>query len=75
MTKMDTDSDLDYTSFIDGQQSAESDREDVISTVQHDDEYIDSDYWYGMIYFRCVLAQDVFERATSGCSIVTLEVC
>jgi len=50
-----------------------SDHEDATSAVQREDCFIDSDYWFGSIYFRCVLAQEVFGRVTPGCSFITVD--
>ncbi|KAK5943132.1 hypothetical protein PMZ80_004138 [Knufia obscura] len=57
----------------DGQDSQNSDQEDTASVAQRDENFAESDYWFGSIYFRCVLAQEVFDRATAGCSMVAID--
>lgn len=51
-----------------------SDQEDTTSAANRDDSCTDTDYWFGKIYFRCVLAQEVFNRTTPGCSILAVDV-
>lgn len=58
----------------DGQDSQNSDQEHTAAVAQRDENFAESDYWFGSIYFRCVLAQEVFDRATAGCSMVATDV-
>jgi len=51
-----------------------SDQEDITSTAERDDSCTDADYWFGKIYFEYVLAQEVFNRTTPGCSIIAVDV-
>lgn len=75
MSELNTDSiPLDSLPSTDRTDDQNSDQEDAASAAQREDGFIDSDYWFGSIYFRCVLAQEIFERVTPGCSVVTIDV-
>lgn len=43
-------------------------REEGEFAAQSGDDFADLEYWFGSIYFQCLLAQDVFDRVTPGCS-------
>lgn len=58
----------------DEQGSESSDQENTPSVAQRDKSFAESDYWFGNIYFRCVLAQEVFDRTTAGCSMFAIDV-
>jgi len=62
------------TAPTDEPDSQNSDQEDITSTTHRDDSCTDADYWFGKIYFEYVLAQEVFNRATPGCSIMAVDV-
>lgn len=44
------------------------------STISDDPSFLDLEYWFGSVYFRCLLAQDVLDRATPGCTFLTADV-
>lgn len=77
---MELDSNADFVPFqapsissrADDRDSSYATREKEASKCE--DEFADIEYWFGSIYFQCVLAQDVFDRVTSGCSFLTVDV-
>ena len=68
------------SSYTDGQRSLYAPQTTTGTTTATDDNdndeiFSDIDYWFGSIYFKCLLAQDIFERASTGCDFVTVDVC